>query len=423
MNEGSEELIVEYIRTFSVDLLLRPKILRILESMITGFHHSVLAFVFQFIAENFMTLVSIRSGFFLIRKLIQTTKNQNIQLRIVELIEANLERFVSSVNGSLLSQSVIRNYGLRDRDEMFKNTFSDKLRKNLNSMKASKLNEDKYFSCASPEKLEDLMDELDVHTNTDENKLYSCNALNWFYWIIIEKILPLTINKHASKVLEAALKFGGENFHKKLLEKLFDTKLVKGKHYSILIRLLNSVRGTKFIKEALNLMKHSNACNLYFNLKKQTYILKDDEHKKVKQLIEQFKHLDLSDQHKANNEIKQDSSCDFITKRTDYPGTSNTYCGSGQTKQSGKFVHLFNCQTYDNSRNFKLNSFVYSDLNGNSRGQGEMGDYSSVLHKPLHFGREALNPYYNWNCSTILQYPTSKLTRPTSRFGFTQDQS
>lgn len=261
LKSEAEEFLLNYLKTQENESF-NTKTLRLFESIVNGFDHKKLGSIISYIFHNFMRLVHLRPGFFLIRKLIQTSKNEEIQIMLINNINENLDEFVSIVNGSLLSQSIIRNFSLKNRANNQKGiTFSEKVQRNITKIMESLNPSNKSKKVDDQNNSDDNSDEKenkDDAINSDESN----TGLSLFYGILINRVLVGSLNKHSSKILETALKFGGECFHEKVLEK-FGWKKVDELSLSFIQSLVKTERGIKFIKSAFTFLKPSNKVNFY----------------------------------------------------------------------------------------------------------------------------------------------------------------
>ena len=86
--------------------------LRILECVMCCIPLKYVKYIRDFALENFSKLIKIREGYFLLRSLIKTCKEEPIQELIISLISKDFLKFVRGSNGSLLCQCIIHNFPL-----------------------------------------------------------------------------------------------------------------------------------------------------------------------------------------------------------------------------------------------------------------------------------------------------------------------
>lgn len=282
LKKECEELISTYLKSLKDDFGKNSKLLRILESLINGFDNHKIAFIVDYIEENFMNLVKMRPGFFLIRKLLKTCKDLSTQSRMIKQIDTHIDEFVSSVNGSLLSQCIIRNFCLKECPNKGKSEFCDKLQLNikkiLESLKATK------------EKGKSLDTSLaDNEADCECTEGYINPALSQFYDILLDKVLFSCLNKHSSKILESALRYGGQVFHNKVIEQLSNIDFPLSKNTRLLC-LISSERGLKFLKAALEFMKDKDNAVLLSQLHSCIEHLSDKKKKELEDFVGSCNH-------------------------------------------------------------------------------------------------------------------------------------
>jgi hypothetical protein len=217
LEKACEDKFISFIKPLRDEYLSNSRLIRVLESLVTSFTENKIDFIIDFVIDSLISLVKIRQGFFLIRKLCKVNKNENIQMRLVKQIDQYALEFSSQVNGSLLSQCIIRNFVLKTAPLKGKvSSLTEKVRNNIHKMlntikgkyKKDKKDEDKNS------------DDEEKVNDTDKTNNYVNPALIVFFDIIINKLLTSQLNKHTSKIIECALRFGGGLFHKKILDKL-----------------------------------------------------------------------------------------------------------------------------------------------------------------------------------------------------------
>lgn len=86
--------------------------LRILESVMCCIPLKYVKYIRDFALDNFSKLIKIREGYFLLRSIIKTCKEESIQENIINLISKDFLKFVRGANGSLLCQCIIHNFPL-----------------------------------------------------------------------------------------------------------------------------------------------------------------------------------------------------------------------------------------------------------------------------------------------------------------------
>lgn len=289
LKSDCENLFSCYIKSLKEDFGKNSKLLRILESLINGFDYRKIAFIVEYIEENFMNLVKMRPGFFLIRKLLKTMKDEGTQLRMVRQIDMHIDEFVSTVNGSLLSQCLIRNFCLKECPYKGKSEFNDKLEQNikkiLESLKPEKQEKEKSLDNS-------LIDNEEKGESTED---YTNPALCLFYDILLNKVLFSSLNKHSSKILESALRYGGQIFHQKVLAQLciydFQNPLAKN---SKLLYLISSERGLKFLKAAVEFMKEKDNLKLLSMINLCAEFISEKKKKELEAFVGVFKNSHIS---------------------------------------------------------------------------------------------------------------------------------
>lgn len=279
----AEELLLNYLRTQD-DSFHNTKTLRLFESIVNGFDHKKLGQIIFFIYTNFMKLVHLRPGFFLIRKLIQTSNDEEIQINLINQINNHLEEFVSIVNGSLLSQSIIRNFGLKHKINSQNNlTFSEKVQRNIAKIMDSINSNNRH------KKVDDSFTEDSEEKESKEEiaDSYCSSGLSLFFDILINKVLISSLNKHSFKILETALKYGGVCFHEKVLEK-FGSLKTEEVDIPFATCLTKSERGIKFIKSAFTFMNAKEKYCLH-TLLYTVYIKSNCRMKGIDDLLNEYK--------------------------------------------------------------------------------------------------------------------------------------
>lgn len=261
----SQDLLVVFMRKFDMDeYLINFKLIKVLEAMLDSFQDSDVDFIISFVIEKFHQLYKLRPGFFLIRKLIKYCKNLTVQSSIVKKIESCIKSFPYSGNGSLLCQCLIRNFCIVESHQKHPTVVSS-LESNIHKMTNFRSN---YKSKVKVQPEEQLEDGENEEMSQSLSETARNTALSAFFDLLICKVLPFDLNKHTSKVLECALKYGGNEFQDKfaqafLSQSTTDNANSNYKHTSNegtkhLKYLLSTERGKKFIRSAFDFMKPQN---------------------------------------------------------------------------------------------------------------------------------------------------------------------
>lgn len=105
-------IVCNYMTQISKQKLAEPKHMRIMECCLYfSFDYSSYIYSFAFSKlDRFLKIIKIRQGYFLVRRILKINKNYMIQKDIVDIISKDFYSFISSTNGCLLSQCLIRNF-------------------------------------------------------------------------------------------------------------------------------------------------------------------------------------------------------------------------------------------------------------------------------------------------------------------------
>lgn len=261
LEKRTQNVLINYIKQFDEEeYLVNFKLIKMLEAMLDSFPESEVEFIIFFIIDKFQKLYKLRPGFFLIRKLIKYCKNIAVQINIVKKIESCISSFPYTGNGSLLCQCLIRNFSVSEYRQK-RSSMLASIESNINKMVNFKTN----YKSKIKTQPEESYEEGEIE---EDNQHHMKNAaLSYFYDVLLNKILPLELNKHSSKVLECALKYGGSEFQDKFTQVILlinnekhqsRFKSVENDSSRLLKFLISTERGEKFIRIALELMKPLN---------------------------------------------------------------------------------------------------------------------------------------------------------------------
>lgn len=147
-------------------------------------------------------IIKVRQGFFLIRKLFQLKLEEKIKKRILFEIRLKALEFVESINGCLLSQCIIMNFGIELVNKNHEETSEKKVSKNENSsLFKSEVNE--------KDNIQDTTNNLVTNQNTVNTKFklnQKSEILLEYFNIIYEKYLLCLYKSNDSQVKKHGLK-------------------------------------------------------------------------------------------------------------------------------------------------------------------------------------------------------------------------
>lgn len=407
LHSECEKLITVYLKSLKEEFNKTSKLIRVLESLINGFDSQNIIFIVEYIEENFLSLVKMRPGFFLLRKLLKTTKDEYMQYRIMKQIDQNASEFVSTVNGSLLSQCIIRNFCFIKCSNNMKLGFSDKLENNLkkilDSLKATKdKNQKESQEYSENEEVDDL---------GEAGKNYDHGPLCFFYEILLNKVLFTCLNKHSSKILETALRFGGKGFHQKLLDRLILTNqaLEQPHKNSNMISLISSERGLKFIRAALELMIEKNKEKLFSKLCECSEFVTSNQRKEYNELVESYKKSNIKAYNYQANKIRNYNQAQEVQKakvsteaKWNEPNnkvkksynTNSYYTNTTASQNYNQYQQSsrYNPQKFKNDK-YNKNRMNETQEHSSKRELGQNQNYNNQPVKSVHSNQ----PPYNFN--------------------------
>lgn len=272
ISSKAQDLIINLIILKKEEIIKNIRLLRLLEAIIVSFNKDKITFIIEYILFKLTKLITIRQGFFLVRKLCKITKEVGTQIKIVNEINNNIKALTSDINGCLLIQCVIRNFCYKEvleketissiskkvRDnviEMFEtlkgnniieqnskssnndlsNTFNlsfisknksntENTTKNTNFISTNISNN--KIATVNKSKLNNtkksINKEKDSIYESYEEKTYIDNnpSLILLFDYIVNKLVTGVLTKNSTKIIECGLKYGGDSFHKKLIDKL-----------------------------------------------------------------------------------------------------------------------------------------------------------------------------------------------------------
>ena len=89
---------------------INDKRLRLFEAVLLSCKEENVTFIHKFVLNNFYNLIKTKTGFFLLRKVTLIVKDKVFQIEFVNKITNNLCKIISSLNGNIICQSMIRNF-------------------------------------------------------------------------------------------------------------------------------------------------------------------------------------------------------------------------------------------------------------------------------------------------------------------------
>ena len=103
-------LIIEKMKVYINEDPFNLKLIRLSECLVGCFPFHLVKFIIDFSLFNFSKYLSIREGYFLLRIIIKSIKDEDYQKQIVKIISSNFLENSKNSNGSLLFQCMIYNF-------------------------------------------------------------------------------------------------------------------------------------------------------------------------------------------------------------------------------------------------------------------------------------------------------------------------
>lgn len=218
-------------------LLTHTRYFKVLESIITSLKEEYLDTIINIISSSIIEMLNLKQGYFLLRKIFKNTKQIWLQERIVTLItEKIFVEFMSSNNGCLLCQCIVRNFLVGKSKLLMKN--SQSFNKQI-IMKA-------YTTTPSNQK---NMQEAEIVTD-----IKRFGPIIRFFDNFVLRIFPKYESFNFTKSVSKS--------HKKILEAFFevDNKLFKVQFSKLLIKSESETKNS-IVRQVLML---GNECPQYF---------------------------------------------------------------------------------------------------------------------------------------------------------------
>lgn len=305
-----EDKIIKHIIHNKSEIISNTKSIRLLESIIKSFKSELLKMIYSIIEQNFLYFLNIRPGYFLLRRIVREKKDDKVQFIIINTIIRNLEEVVNSTNGSLLCQSIIRNYCIKLKMNMNVDVNNEEYNSRLSMDRLfEKVNKQFEKQHKSFEKKENSNEETDENINIDnnykenyENDYFQNPFLGLFFDCLIETVLikKTDLTKLSYKIFETAIIYGKEYFHDKVLSFLFKNK-------EIVVYLMKSIRGAKLLFQIIDKYDSIRKSMIYNLIHDMYQELSDDkkneDNMKIKRFFENFSLLYKN--HILINEIEE----------------------------------------------------------------------------------------------------------------------
>lgn len=265
LDKKCEEKIISFFNTLDISKLLDTKVLRLLEPTVT-FKQADTSFIENLIINNLKKLLEKKEGYFLVKKYCKNIKNSQSQIRFVEKLISLPAFYLSRLNESLISQSVLVNFQL-----LFYELNDDK---NINMNEIIKFKE--YYTnklYLEKEKYSDsiisIMDEMKesqrkskpndyfnnksaIKYNQIFNRYYKIckknSAIKQLIKYLVDNLFSMKLNQNSFKLLNVAIVYGGETFQKYILK-----KILKRKDFLIKFILLNKHDASKILNNMIEM--------------------------------------------------------------------------------------------------------------------------------------------------------------------------
>lgn len=322
-----EDKIIGYIINNKSEIISNTKSIRLLESIIKSFKSELMKVVYSIIEQNFLYFLNIRPGYFLLRRIVREKKDDKVQFVIINTIIKNLDEVVNSTNGSLLCQSIIRNYCTKKKMNINVDVDVDVNNEEYNSCLCldrllEKINKQFEKQQKSFDKKENSNEETDENLNindnykeNNENDYFQNPFLGLFFDCLIETVLikKTELTKLSYKIFETAIIYGKEYFHDKVLSFLFKNK-------EIVVYLMKSIRGGKLLFQIIDKYDSIRKSMIYNLIHDMYQELSDDkkneDNMKIKRFFEKFSLLYKN--HIHINEIEEFNIPQRNTKKQYY---------------------------------------------------------------------------------------------------------
>lgn len=381
-----EDKIIEYLLSIKQKIINNFKLIKIIDIIIRTFKTSQLKLIYTFIADNFIHLLKVRPGYFLLRSIIKEKKEDYLQYMIINLFTKNHELVNNNQNGCKLSQAIIRNYCLKyevvnnyNKDNDFSLNEDGRIDKLIDKIKlVNNKNECKRLGkkISSNNNFNKKNDKLFYKSNDKrlEYKIYYYQNpyLGIFFDNIIEKFLmkDTELTKYEYKILETCIIFGRDYFHDKILSIIYKTN-------SILSFLFKSIRGIKIICHIIDKFE-TNRKNIVFNIIQSNFQNQEYNSFMIKKLndisnlyfkkikiyeIEEFKifnnNKNIQDIITSNSSQKETNSSSYYRKNKYFDSYGNM-----SNNQVNVNINNININDYNNYNNLKYS--IQNNSNSNN---------------------------------------------------------
>lgn len=227
--------------------LSEPKFMRIMECCLY-FSYDYSSYIYSFIfskLDRFLKIIKIRQGYFLVRRILKINKKYMIQKKFVDLISKDFYTFISSTNGCLLSQCLIRNFCIdldSDKSSHSSNSSSCIDYRILDRINMQNKESSDYLKKSSSDKSDNLSK---IISNIKGLKMnYHNSNLIVFFELLLKELNYKRINKYIEKLILTALVYCKESFYP-----MFHNYL--SNNTSILGYMLTNIYGSKIIEICL----------------------------------------------------------------------------------------------------------------------------------------------------------------------------
>lgn len=382
-----EDKIIEYLLSIKQKIINNLKLIKIIDIIIRTFKTSHLKLIYTFIADNFLHLLKIRPGYFLLRSIIKEKKEDYLQYMIINLYSKNHELVKNNQNGCLLSQAIIRNYCLKyevvnnhNKDNEFSLSEDERINKLIDKIKlVNNKNECKKIERKKSSNNNFKKKKTKFFYKSDDKRLeykiyyYQNPYLGIFFDNIIEKFLmkDTELTKYEYKILETCIIYGRDYFHDKILSIIYKTN-------SILSFLFKSIRGIKIICHIIDKFE-TNRKNIVFNIIQSNFQNQEYNSFMIKKLndisnlylrkiklyeIEEFKIINnnKNTQHiiTSNSSQKETNSSSYFRKNKYFDSYGNM-----SNNQVNVNINNININDYNNYNNLKY-SIQSNNSNSNN---------------------------------------------------------